>query len=94
MVYQYTSDINLPGLYYFRSIVTVDGNYLPDARADWFIITPILVNFTNPAGFTGFPVTAAATTATATHSAASILSGSQIASVILGVVLSVLCVFM
>jgi len=90
MVYQYTSDINLPGLYYFRSIVTVDGNYIPDARADWFIITPILVNFTNPAGFTGFPVTA---TTTATHSAASILSSSQIASIILGVVLSVLCVF-
>jgi len=99
MVYQYTSDINLPGVYVFRSIVSVDGNYLPDARSDWFIINPVVVTFTAAPGFTGFPSTATppttatpVTTAAANAAAPAPLTASQIAGVVIGVALGVLLI--
>jgi len=100
MVFEYKSDINLPGNYIFRSMVVVDGNYVPDARMDWFVITPVAVTFTNPPGFTGFPTTAApptvaptvAPTTAAVAAAATALTAQQIAGVIIGVVLGVLLI--
>jgi len=102
MTYNYKSDINRPGNYLFKSIVLVDGNYIPDARADWFVINPVAVTFTAAPGFTGFPTSvAAATTAAvnpanptvaATVAATTALNSEQLAGVIIGCALGVLLI--
>jgi len=53
----YKSDINHPGAITFNVFMMVDGNILPDARGNWFILNSQTVTFTAPAGTTGSATT-------------------------------------
>jgi len=52
-LFDYKSDPNHPGQITFNVFMMIDGNFVPDARGNWFILNPQTVTFTAPAGTTG-----------------------------------------